>query len=56
MKKKNVYNLVNEEYKEKFNQMLKKEISEKEWSDYCFEITENLIKENEEIFIRLKHS
>lgn len=44
------------EYKKKFEQVKKGEISEKEWTDYCFQITMEEIKENKDVFERLKNS
>lgn len=44
-----------EEYNKKFDQVKKGEITEKEWSDFCLKITMEKIRENKDVFIRLKN-
>lgn len=43
------------EYKTKYEQYLKGAISKKDWNNYCFEIFEQLMKDNKDVLIRLKN-
>ena len=48
-------NDMKKEYKQKYKDFKKGKISRKEWENYCMEILEQLMKENQEVLQRLKN-